>query len=627
MYRNELDWLEVLCEDFACTRALTVAILVRNAEWEQLVSLKCSPSDYCHVPVRAFGLNRKRRHLRFMFQSPDDFRLDYNITEILRKCESLPIDVDRKAAAIATYRESERTNKITNIRLRTLRLELFGGLPSQPKNEVWYRLVNATREVVKQILPTTIPDYINYKFSSGSTFDDRRHLMPMDKMSNRPTVTSQAYEVLSYDWGKTLWSKSLCAERPYRSLPRIVRGNRFVTVPKTALTDRGICIGPSLNVTSQLSVGKVIRKSLRRQGLDLKFGQAVHQGLVKSASLKLDVGTIDLSAASDSVSYELVKLLLPENWFELLDALREPETFIEGNWEQNEKFSAMGNGYTFELETLIFYSLAVALCNCMNYNWNTISVYGDDIIIDSPMCSNLIKALQFFGFKTNPRKTYVDGIPFRESCGADFYAGYNVRGHYLESIPKEPTEWIKLANGIRRMGTENSCDNDFDSRYLRAWFRAIDHVPRQLQSIRGPVAYGDLVIQDTDWRRYNQPYRGSEGRVSIRTLQPQYAREDFRSYDERYWTRGSIIAAATLKSLSGMGDTQTRRKNKWVLLPGRILRRNSQPQGWHVKRVEYVPQLENPTFVQHIERFLSRSAYSYAPRVITFVVPKPPERC
>lgn len=622
MNRNDLDWLEVLCEDFACARSLTVAILVKYSEWEQLVSLKHVPSDFCHVPVYFRNTVTHLRHLnRYMFQSPDDFRLAYHITEIMRKCESLPLEIDREAAALATYWDSEATNKLTNIRLRTLSFELFGGLPLQSKNKVWYRLVEETRKVIKGILPKQIPNVIDYKFSSGSTFDDRLHLMPMDKMSSRPTVTAKAWEVLSYDWGKTLWSKSLCAEHPYRSLPRIVRGNRFTTVPKTALTDRGICVGPSLNVTAQLGVGRVIRRSLRRQGIDLKFGQSVHQGLVESASLKLDVGTIDLSAASDSVSYELVKLLLPENWFELLDTLREPETRIAGEWYVNQKFSAMGNGYTFELETLIFYSLAVALCNCMNYNWNTIKVYGDDIIIDSPMCGYMIKALSFFGFKTNSRKTYVDGIPFRESCGADYYVGNNVRGHYLEELPKEPTDWIKLANGIRRMGTENCSDNDLDGRYLRAWFRAIDHVPSQLRSIRGPLAYGDLVIQDAEWQQYNRPYFDNKGRISIRTLQPQYGSKDFRSYDEQFWTRGSIIAAATLGSLSGMGDTQTKRKNKWVLLPGRILRRNSQPIGWHIKRVDYVPQLENPAFVAQIEKFLDTRAVSHRPRPITFIVP------
>lgn len=593
MNRNDFNWLEALCEDFNCARSLTVWLLVKYCEWDQLVSLSCNPSDYPILYVNGKPL----------FSSVDKFERDYKITELLRKCSSFPTSFDRQENALRGFYESEELCRVTNIRMRTLRWQMENKLEPSHDDKVWRMLLTETRSVIANILGDELPDYISYKFSSGATFFDRMHLSPMDKMTTRPSATASCYDLIGYDWSKTEWCKSLCREQPNSSLPRIIRGNRFSTVPKTAITDRGICIEPSLNVASQLSVGKILRKRLRAQGIDLKHGQTVHQGLVKAASLKLHVGTIDLSSASDTVSYELVKLVLPEQWFDLLNLLRSPETKIGDTWIRNQKFSSMGNGYTFELETLIFYGLAIALCNCMNYKPRICKVYGDDIIIDTPMADNLIKALQFCGFKINTRKTYVNDVMFRESCGADYFHGTNVRGFYLEELPTEPHEYVALANGIRRMGTNHNTDSVLDARYLRCWFRLIDCLPNQLRRVRGPEPFGDLVLQDTEWRQWNSPRKDG----TIKCYRPVFGRESFRSYDEPYWTRGSIIAAATLGSLHGIGDTfhYSVTKQTFRLIPGRFLRRNAEPIGYEVQKVRYYGEyIDNSSFEGKLNRFL-----------------------
>lgn len=105
----------------------------------------------------------------------------------------------------------------------------------------------------------------------------------------------------------------------------------------------------------------------------------------------------------------------------------------------------MGNGYTFTLETAIFAAVARLYST-------TSSVYGDDIIVESPAASDVIATLRHLGFYTNPEKTFVDG-PFRESCGCDYWNGISVRPFYIRSTDSD--DLCALAhnlNGIFKIG-------------------------------------------------------------------------------------------------------------------------------------------------------------------------------
>jgi len=52
-------------------------------------------------------------------------------------------------------------------------------------------------------------------------------------------------------------------------------------------------------------------------------------------------------------------------------------------------------------------------------------VYGDDIIVPAHEYTRVASALKSFGFKVNEKKSFYKGH-FRESCGADFFMGYDV---------------------------------------------------------------------------------------------------------------------------------------------------------------------------------------------------------
>lgn len=91
---------------------------------------------------------------------------------------------------------------------------------------------------------------------------------------------------------------------------------------KNAKTDRPICIEPHLNMVLQKMYGGVISKRLQRFGIDTRTQHSVNVKLAKSCSIDGQMATIDLSSASDTISSELVRNLLPDDWFNTLNNIR-----------------------------------------------------------------------------------------------------------------------------------------------------------------------------------------------------------------------------------------------------------------------------------------------------------------
>lgn len=212
---------------------------------------------------------------------------------------------------------------------------------------------------------------------------------------------------------------------------KMVRHNKISFVPKTAKTDRSIAVEPFLNTYLQRGVDVFIRNRLKRVNLNLE-DQARNCELARLGSLPDEdpYCTIDLSSASDTLATEVVRELLPPEWFELLNDLRSHNYEHNGSLVRYHKFVSMGNGFCFPLETLIFASLCHAVYVSSGQKPD-FRVYGDDIIVRRSVFDGVMKLLDFAGFIPNPRKTFKEG-PFRESCGMDWHSGVNVRPIYLD---------------------------------------------------------------------------------------------------------------------------------------------------------------------------------------------------
>lgn len=216
-----------------------------------------------------------------------------------------------------------------------------------------------------------------------------------------------------------------------------IHDGKLTFVPKDARTKRPIVVEPILNGFFQKGVGDYLKKRLiRHAGINLS-DQTRNQKLACLGSVDGSFATIDLSSASDTVSIGVVRLLLPEKWFDFLMGLTTGKVQTGTGARELHKFSSMGNGFTFELESLLFWAIAKAVTERLNLE-SDVSVYGDDIIVDGRAYEFLTECLSVLGFFVNTEKSYASG-PFRESCGADWFKGTWIRPFYVKTRISDET--------------------------------------------------------------------------------------------------------------------------------------------------------------------------------------------
>jgi hypothetical protein len=302
-------------------------------------------------------------------------------------------------------------------------------------NDVASIFHGASKKVSKVLGRVPTPSELDLAFGPGAAYSVKRRTSVYDKLTSSLDITSksknQATELLRSSPG---WLGLHLINQSDARIPEfftVIPGDRLSFVPKTASTDRPIAIGPLVNVALQKGYGSWIRKRLKGSGVFLNRNPEKHKTLAKVASITGHLATVDLASASDTIAYAFVMDLLPIDWFEALDQVRSERYEIEGTWYEYEKFSAMGNGFTFELESLLFYSLAFATCEYLGLDTSEVSVFGDDIILPVEAYDMFFKVLSKAGFMINDSKSFSSGR-FRESCGGDFFDGYDVRGFYIK---------------------------------------------------------------------------------------------------------------------------------------------------------------------------------------------------
>lgn len=469
-------------EGLDCARSLAVSLMIQHDEWGQLLSMSCDPRHY---------------------SSAEEFRAANLATEFLRKLDepSLLPELDLEATAIEKWWWAEKECFKTNRRLNEICD--MGTLNGSPVSDDILRFLSDLRKNLLRLVGSGPGHDDPGRFGPGATVSDRsgRVTVP-DKMSSVPTLTPSAWPYL-VPWTGTKWA-SACASRGDE--PRFVRGNHFFTVPKSATSRRSCGKEPSLNVFYQLGLGRQLRQRLKRNGFDLDNGQDVHRLVACRSSKDGESCTIDLSSASDTVCEALVRLAMPRAWYHALSDLRSSFTRVGDRWVRLEKFSSMGNGYTFELETALFGAICMTVMGDDAFPGVNLYVYGDDIIVPTKYARGVLAALRFFGFTPNGKKTFTEGS-FRESCGGDFYDGEPVRAYYLKEFPSEPQHFITLANGIRRCIDTFGASTRRGIGLRRSWFRALDAIPVHIRRCRGPQDLGDVVIHDCE-ERWSFRWRG-----------------------------------------------------------------------------------------------------------------------
>jgi hypothetical protein len=237
---------------------------------------------------------------------------------------------------------------------------------------------------------------------------------------------------------------------------RVVSGSRLSFVPKNDKISRCICVEPTLNTYFQLGFAHHLESRLRQRfGISIRDQQFKNRDLARLGSITDSLVTLDLSSASDSVSLRMVRQLFPADFVRWLEMMRCPTVEIPklGTVELH-MLSSMGNGYTFPLETMIFAAVVSACANFRGIplgpsrSGNIWGVFGDDIICPEILSRDVIFLLDILGFSVNTDKSFVKG-PFRESCGADFYLGSDIRGVYLKDLSTMPSRYSAINQLLR----------------------------------------------------------------------------------------------------------------------------------------------------------------------------------
>lgn len=269
------------------------------------------------------------------------------------------------------------------------------------------------------------------------------------KLAGSPHATIQATPlVFDYLVSAPGWREHLCSGGPYFE---IVGGNKVVAVPKNYKTDRMIAIEPDWLIFLQKGIGSHIRKRLKRIARQDLNDQETNGFLAGLGSIDGSLATIDLSMASDCVSIELVRYLLPPEWYDVLEQVRSPRGVLpSGEIVTYQKFSSMGNGFTFELESLIFWALCSSVVELMKLEDRRVYVYGDDIVVPADSFPKVIETLTLAGFVPNPKKSFASG-PFRESCGQHWLDGDLITPIYIREAVNRLDRLFLLHNNTCRL--------------------------------------------------------------------------------------------------------------------------------------------------------------------------------
>lgn len=337
----------------------------------------------------------------------------------------------------------------------------------------------------------------NARSGPGSSIGARMPSFYAKHFSSPLTATSESLIRVykAHAWFYPEFSNAELIRQEAFGSPRLVRGSRSSLVPKTLDVSRMICTEPSVNMYLQLGLGEIISKRLYRHfGIDLETQPVINRFLARQgsdealSSYGANYCTIDLKSASDSISLGLLGMSVPSDWQSAILELRSPRSLVDGAEVELNMVSTMGNGFTFPLQTALFSCVVVA---CIEQDralysssserrraWRActalqpmgdFSVFGDDIIVDRSIYHRVLHLLELLGFTVNATKSFQSG-GFRESCGHDYYHGYNVRPVFVRKLASDQ-DFSVLINLLNEWSTRTGIYVHNTIRLLVSWIK------------------------------------------------------------------------------------------------------------------------------------------------------------
>jgi hypothetical protein len=422
-----------------------------------------------------------------------DLRDDYMATALLSKLPPLP-GADTSylvSAAIEGFQVSEALNRMTNKSWENLAM-------IDRQLAVWGSSIESLQMIVRSVVgraPSLKTLGLNLVWTTGSSVTlPLKHACAEAKCERGTSVTyplAKALNTFIKDGGEL---SPLISTGAWFLTP----GNLFDTAPKNMKTDRTIAKEADLNMLYQKAIGTTLKRRLLSCNIDL-FNQA-HNQFASTRCMRSESATVDMRNASNSTCRKPVYTVFPDDWVELFDVTRshfgtfaQRKAVLAGpskvDWFQYEMLSSMGNGFTFEVESVLFYAIAQAA----GASPAEINVYGDDVILPQRYVEAFKGIAAVFGFEVNIAKSFTSGA-FFESCGAYSYFGVDVSPIKIKDHLNGPKDCIILANKIRWFSHICRHLNGCDSRYLPAWQMCLHRLPHDVRvRCRGSVGSGNTL--------------------------------------------------------------------------------------------------------------------------------------
>lgn len=264
----------------------------------------------------------------------------------------------------------------------------------------------------------------------------------------------------------------------------IQHGSRGSSVYKDVNKRRFINVECSGNIMLQKMTGWAIKMCLKYNAdCDLFRDQMLHVMRISDPSQS----TADETNASDSVHFMACQLALPSNVLERVSLQRSSFILLKCpvadryDYFPSLKVSSMGNGFTFELLSLI--NLAVARLHDSNA-----SVYGDDVIISNDFIVPFVEDIERVGFIINTKKSFFNS-PLRESCGGFYLDGYGYITCYdIKYCNSFHDVIILMGKLFRIVGLNVNWDHPVKDDFHQLWLNILPLIPNQF--------YGPLVMRN-----------------------------------------------------------------------------------------------------------------------------------
>jgi len=461
--------------------------------------LPVSLYNYLHGLVRARDYRRLASCCDFSAHDvtcAEVARTLLQVEAFFKKNVSFTAPLEARLSALLSFEDGERRCAATNDRLDTFCFQR-GENPDLElkveKMQYWISNVLGDFNDFLELIPKLV------RVTPGATASrSRRNALPFLKITKKMVCTPGAFPYLN----------ALSKFFGYGDLGgRFVSRNRVAFVPKSWKTERTIACEPDGNLPLQLSFDSYAKRSLIRKGINL-YDQTKNQEQARIGSISGNVATIDLSMASDTLSYNTTVLLLPEGWRQFLCAIRSQYyEMYPSHREAYHKFSSMGNGATFTLETLVFSAACYAVGS------RAFSCYGDDITIERELALPLIALLDFLGFMPNQDKTFIDG-PFRESCGKFWWEGIDITPRYIRELDSRKAVYCHLVNSMMSIS--------------KPYGELQDYLVRLVRELRLPVVPYNEDTMSGVWVDAHTAYERKLIRTSTRGRKAW--RVEFRAY-------------------------------------------------------------------------------------------------